>query len=80
LIRARRSSCGSRFCKVPNTRSDQLGEGGTMVPLGPHDDAQVIVRLTKTKHGLAREDLIGVRFVPLLPGIARIVTALAVID
>ena len=58
--------------QVPQALVDQLGEGGIMVlPLGPHDDGQVIVRLTKTEQGLARENLIGVRFVPLLPGKAR---------
>jgi len=57
---------------IPQTLVDQLGEGGIMVlPLGPHNDAQVIVTLTKTPQGLRREDLIGVRFVPLLPGKAR---------
>src|SRR5690242_4644637 len=58
--------------EVPQALVDQLGEGGIMVlPLGPHHDAQVIVMLTKTKQGIARENLIGVRFVPLLPGKAR---------
>jgi protein-L-isoaspartate(D-aspartate) O-methyltransferase len=58
--------------QVPQALVDQLEEGGIMVlPLGPHDGAQVVVKLTKTKQGLAREDLIGVRFVPLLPGKAR---------
>jgi protein-L-isoaspartate(D-aspartate) O-methyltransferase len=58
--------------EVPQALVDQLGEGGIMVlPLGPHNDAQVIVTLTKTKQGLVRENLIGVRFVPLLPGKAR---------
>ena len=58
--------------QVPQALVDQLADGGIMVlPLGPHHDAQVIVVLTKTKQGLAREDLIGVRFVPLLPGKAR---------
>ena len=58
--------------EVPAALVDQLGEGGIMVlPLGPHDDAQVLVKLTKSKQGLARENLIGVRFVPLLPGKAR---------
>ncbi len=42
-----------------------------VLPLGPHAGAQVIVTLTKTKQGLTRENLIGVRFVPLLPGKAR---------
>jgi protein-L-isoaspartate(D-aspartate) O-methyltransferase len=58
--------------KIPQALVDQLVEGGVMVlPLGPHDGAQVIVKLTKTKDGLVRENLIGVRFVPLLPGKAR---------
>ena len=58
--------------QVPQALVDQLGEGGIMVlPLGPHDDAQVIITLTKTEQGLTRENLIGVRFVPLLPGKAR---------
>jgi len=57
---------------IPPALVDQLAEGGVMVlPLGPHSGAQVIVKLTKTKQGLDREDLIGVRFVPLLPGKAR---------
>ncbi|HEY2135157.1 MAG TPA: protein-L-isoaspartate(D-aspartate) O-methyltransferase [Xanthobacteraceae bacterium] len=58
--------------EIPQALVDQLAEGGIMVlPLGPHDGAQVIVKLTKTKDGLDRENLIGVRFVPLLPGKAR---------
>jgi protein-L-isoaspartate(D-aspartate) O-methyltransferase len=57
---------------VPDALVEQLAEGGVMLlPLGPHDGAQVIVRLTKTDGALRREDLIGVRFVPLLPGKAR---------
>jgi protein-L-isoaspartate(D-aspartate) O-methyltransferase len=42
-----------------------------VLPLGPHSDAQRIVKLTKSGTELAREDLIWVRFVPLLPGRAR---------
>ena len=58
--------------EVPPELVAQLAEGGVMVlPLGPHGGAQVIVRLTKAKDRLDREDLIGVRFVPLLPGKAR---------
>jgi protein-L-isoaspartate(D-aspartate) O-methyltransferase len=58
--------------EIPQALVDQLAQGGIMVlPLGPHDGAQVIVKLTKTKDGLDRENLIGVRFVPLLPGKAR---------
>jgi protein-L-isoaspartate(D-aspartate) O-methyltransferase len=58
--------------EVPKALVDQLAEGGIMVlPLGPHHGGQVLVLLTKTKDGVARQDLIGVRFVPLLPGKAR---------
>ena len=58
--------------RIPQALVDQLGEGGIIVlPLGPHNDGQVIVTLTKTAEGLERKDLIGVRFVPLLPGKAR---------
>jgi len=58
--------------EIPQALVEQLAEGGVMLlPLGPHNDAQHIVKLTKTSTGLAREDLLPVRFVPLLPGRAR---------
>jgi len=57
---------------IPEDLLDQLAVGGVMIlPLGPHNGAQRIVKLTKTKDGVEREDLIAVRFVPLLPGKAR---------
>jgi protein-L-isoaspartate(D-aspartate) O-methyltransferase len=58
--------------RVPQALVDEMAEGGVMVlPLGPHSDAQRLVKLTKSASGVAREDLIWVRFVPLLPGQAR---------
>ena len=58
--------------EIPEALVEQLAVGGIMVlPLGPHDGSQSLVRLTRTEAGVAREDLIGVRFVPLLPGQAR---------
>jgi protein-L-isoaspartate(D-aspartate) O-methyltransferase len=58
--------------RLPQALVDEMADGGIMVlPLGPHSDAQRIVKLTKSASGLAREDLIWVRFVPLLPGQAR---------
>jgi protein-L-isoaspartate(D-aspartate) O-methyltransferase len=58
--------------EVPQTLVEQLGEGGVMLlPLGPHAGPQYIVKLTKTPSELKRDNLIGVRFVPLLPGQAR---------
>jgi protein-L-isoaspartate(D-aspartate) O-methyltransferase len=58
--------------EIPQTLLDQLLPGGVMVlPLGPHGGPQQLVKLTKTEEGLKREDLILVRFVPLLHGKAR---------
>ncbi len=58
--------------QIPEALVEQLAEGGVMLlPLGPHDGTQEIVKLTKTNEGLTQEHLIGVRFVPLLPGQAR---------
>ena len=57
---------------MPQTLLDQLADDGVMMlPLGPHGGPQHIVKLTKSKAGIAREDLIAVRFVPLLPGQAQ---------
>jgi protein-L-isoaspartate(D-aspartate) O-methyltransferase len=56
----------------PEALIGQLAEQGVMVlPLGPRGGTQNIVRLTKSENGLRREELIAVRFVPLLPGQAR---------
>ena len=58
---------------IPQALSAQLNDGGKLIlPLGPRNDVQHIVRLTKQPEGtLHREKLIAVRFVPLLPGQAR---------
>jgi protein-L-isoaspartate(D-aspartate) O-methyltransferase len=58
---------------LPQTLVDQLADdGGIMVlPLGPASGTQHIIKLTKSQTGLRREDLIPVRFVPLLPGQAK---------
>ncbi len=58
--------------EVPAALLDQLaGDGVMLLPLGPHGGVQHLVRLTKGAEGVRRETLIGVRFVPLLPGQAR---------
>ncbi len=57
---------------VPEKLVEQLTDDGIMLlPLGPHGGPQEIIRLTKTRDGLAREAMLPVRFVPLLPGQAR---------
>lgn len=56
----------------PDTLIDQLGEGGILIaPIGRSGDHQELQRFTKTPEGLKVETLLPVRFVPLLPGIAR---------
>jgi len=58
--------------EIPEALVEQLAEGGKMVlPLGPRHGTQHIVKLSKAAGGLARQDLIAVRFVPLLRGQAR---------
>ncbi len=59
--------------EIPAALVDQLGAGGKMLlPLGPANGTQHIVKLSKTADGgLTREKLIAVRFVPLLRGQAR---------
>jgi protein-L-isoaspartate(D-aspartate) O-methyltransferase len=57
---------------VPDALLADLADGGVVVlPLGPHAGPQRLVKLTKGEQGINQEDLIGVRFVPLLPGKAR---------
>ena len=57
---------------VPPTLVEQLAEEGVMLlPLGPHGGTQRIVKVTKSGGEVREEELIAVRFVPLLPGQAR---------
>jgi protein-L-isoaspartate(D-aspartate) O-methyltransferase len=58
---------------VPDALLVQLAAGGKMVlPLGPREGPQRIAKLAKQLDGeVERQDLIAVRFVPLLPGQAR---------
>ena len=58
--------------QVPKALTEQLADGGVMLlPLGPHGGTQQLVKLTKSARTLARETLLPVRFVPLVPGQAR---------
>jgi protein-L-isoaspartate(D-aspartate) O-methyltransferase len=57
---------------MPQALVDELAVGGVMIlPLGEHDGPQRLVKLTRGEEGVTQEDLIWVRFVPLLPGQAR---------
>lgn len=59
--------------RLPETLLDQLvDEGGVMIlPLGAQDGSQHLIKLTKLQTGTRRENLIPVRFVPMLPGQAQ---------
>jgi protein-L-isoaspartate(D-aspartate) O-methyltransferase len=57
---------------VPLILLEQLADDGIMIlPLGPHGGSQHIIKLTKSQTVIAREELIAVRFVPLLSGQAK---------
>jgi protein-L-isoaspartate(D-aspartate) O-methyltransferase len=57
---------------VPPALIDQLAMGGIMVlPLGPHEENQKLVKIVRTESGVERTELIVVRFVRLLPGLAQ---------
>jgi protein-L-isoaspartate(D-aspartate) O-methyltransferase len=57
---------------IPQALLDQLASNGIMIlPLGSHDGSQHIIKLTKSETGTRRENLIPVRFVPMLPGQAQ---------
>jgi protein-L-isoaspartate(D-aspartate) O-methyltransferase len=59
--------------QIPAALSDRLEQpGGILIaPVGPHHGTQTLVRLVRTDSGLERKELVDVRFVPALPGIAR---------
>jgi protein-L-isoaspartate(D-aspartate) O-methyltransferase len=57
---------------LPQTLIDQLADDGIMIlPLGSHEGSQHLIKLTKSQTGTRRENLIPVRFVPMLPGQAE---------
>lgn len=57
---------------IPEALKERLGPGGILIaPVGPQEGSQVLVRVRRTEEGYDSEDLVGVRFVPALPGIAR---------
>ena len=57
--------------EVPQTLVDQLDIGGVMViPIGVDMHSQELVRLTRGEDGIESEDLLSVRFVPLVEGVA----------
>jgi protein-L-isoaspartate(D-aspartate) O-methyltransferase len=58
--------------QIPESLTQRLEPGGILiVPVGPHQGTQTLIRVARTDAGLERKELVDVRFVPALPGIAR---------
>jgi protein-L-isoaspartate(D-aspartate) O-methyltransferase len=58
--------------QIPDKLLARLEPGGVLIaPVGPHQGTQTLVRVTRAETGFARKNLVEVRFVPALPGIAR---------
>jgi protein-L-isoaspartate(D-aspartate) O-methyltransferase len=58
--------------EIPQALLDRLEPGGVLiVPVGLHHGVQTLVRIVRTESGFDRKELVDVRFVPALPGIAR---------
>ena len=57
---------------IPDKLLERLEPGGVLIaPVGPHHGIQTLVRVVRTGTGFDRRELVDVRFVPALPGIAR---------
>ncbi|EKF41009.1 protein-L-isoaspartate O-methyltransferase [Nitratireductor indicus C115] len=60
------------FEELPRRFVDQLATGGIMIaPMGPAEDTQIMMKLTKVGSRFEREDLASVRLQPLAKGIAE---------
>jgi protein-L-isoaspartate(D-aspartate) O-methyltransferase len=58
--------------QIPESLTERLEPGGILIaPVGPRQGSQTLVRVTRTEAGFDRKELVDVRFVPALPGIAR---------
>ena len=58
--------------QIPEVLTARLEPGGILVaPVGPHQGTQTLIRVIRTDAGFDRKELVDVRFVPALPGIAR---------
>jgi len=58
--------------EIPEALLGRLEPNGVLIaPVGPMNDRQVLVRVVRTADGFNRQELVAVRFVPALQGIAR---------
>jgi protein-L-isoaspartate(D-aspartate) O-methyltransferase len=58
--------------RIPDNLVERLNAGGMLIaPVGPHQGVQTLIRLSRNDAGVDRRELVDVRFVPALPGVAR---------
>jgi protein-L-isoaspartate(D-aspartate) O-methyltransferase len=58
--------------QIPDNLLQRLEVGGILIaPVGPHQGTQTLVRVVRRETGFERKELVEVRFVPALPGVAR---------
>ena len=58
--------------QIPDNLLQRLEVGGILIaPVGPHQGTQTLVRVMRRETGFERKELVDVRFVPALPGVAR---------
>jgi protein-L-isoaspartate(D-aspartate) O-methyltransferase len=58
--------------QIPDALAERLEPEGVLIaPVGPLHGVQTLIRLVRTESGFERKELVDVRFVPALPGIAR---------
>jgi protein-L-isoaspartate(D-aspartate) O-methyltransferase len=58
--------------QIPDNLQQRLAAGGILIaPVGPHHGTQTLVRITRNDNGFERKELVDVRFVPAVRGIAR---------
>jgi len=58
--------------QIPDALAQRLDCDGVLIaPVGPLHGTQTLIRLVRTEAGFERKELVDVRFVPALPGIAR---------
>ena len=58
--------------EIPQALLGRLEPDGILIaPVGPMDDSQVLTRVVRAGRGFDRQELVAVRFVPALQGLAR---------
>ena len=60
------------MAQIPDALLERLEPDGILIaPVGPQQGTQTLIRASRTANGFEQRDLVDVRFVPALPGIAR---------